>query len=221
MKPGEARRYIEKNCVFSVMPAKCFVCGPREEKARDCRAYSDRFEFSGVKTGKRYVIAYKALKLEWDASVFLILDAQWQLSEPIGFERIPEFRFRMADALAALRLAYQKAGDVAAFENEARAYREMAVKPQLGEDVRRLKVQAEAAIREKSFHDAADLYEEALALAPWWPEGRFNRALVLAEIQDFSGAIGEMRRYLMLVPDAPDARAVQDRMYEWERKASR
>jgi hypothetical protein len=166
MKPSEARRHFEKNCVFSVMPAKCFVCGPREEKARNCRAYSDRLEFSGVRTGKRYVVPYKALKLEWDASVFLILDEQWQLSEPVGFESIPNFRFRMADALAALRLAHQKAGDLTAFENEARAYREMAVKPQLSEDVRRLKVQAEAAIREKSFHDAADLYDEALALAP-------------------------------------------------------
>jgi len=28
-----------------------------------------------------------------------------------------------------------------------------------------------------------------------------------------------MKRYLLLAPDAPDARAVQLKIYEWERKA--
>jgi hypothetical protein len=28
-----------------------------------------------------------------------------------------------------------------------------------------------------------------------------------------------MKRYLALVPDAPDARAAQDKIYDWERKA--
>jgi hypothetical protein len=27
-----------------------------------------------------------------------------------------------------------------------------------------------------------------------------------------------MRRYLLLVPDAPNARAAQDKIYEWEAK---
>jgi hypothetical protein len=37
---------------------------------------------------------------------------------------------------------------------------------------------------------------------------------------DFKGAILEMKRYLLLVPNAPNARAAQDMIYKWERRAS-
>jgi tetratricopeptide (TPR) repeat protein len=77
-------------------------------------------------------------------------------------------------------------------------------------------VQAEFAFEQKRLQDAARLYAEALKIAPWWPEGRFNRALLLAEVGQYRGAISEMRRYLQLVPDAPGARAAQDRIYRWE-----
>jgi hypothetical protein len=34
-------------------------------------------------------------------------------------------------------------------------------------------------------------------------------------------AVAEMNRYLVLVPDAPNASAAQDKIYEWEGKAGR
>jgi hypothetical protein len=44
--------------------------------------------------------------------------------------------------------------------------------------------------------------------------------MVLATgVDDYPDAIIEMKRYLMLVPDAPNARALQDKIYNWERKA--
>jgi len=104
------------------------------------------------------------------------------------------------------------------FEETAKAYRSAAVKPVMSEEVRRYKAQAEGAIEDKRFEEAIDLYGEALKLAPWWPEGHFNRALVLSEIGEFNAAVTEMKRYLKLVPDAADARAAQDRIYDWERK---
>ena len=107
----------------------------------------------------------------------------------------------------------------ARFQTAAQDYRAQAVKPQLPEDARRFKVQAEGAVRDKDFIGAAVLYDQALGIAPWWPEGHFNRALVLAGTDEFSDAIVEMKRYLTLVPDATDARAAQDKIYEWERKA--
>lgn len=42
-----------------------------------------------------------------------------------------------------------------------------------------------------------------------------STALVLSETDKFSDAIIEMKRYLALVPDAPDARALQDKIYDW------
>ena len=109
----------------------------------------------------------------------------------------------------------------AVFAKAAKAYRDAAVKPIFPEEARKFKVQAEGALNDKKFEDAADLYGEALNIAPWWPEGHFNRALVLAEIGDYELAILEMKHYLTLVPNAPDAHAAQNKIYDWERKAGK
>jgi len=91
----------------------------------------------------------------------------------------------------------------------------------LGEEARSFKVQAEDAVKNKRFEDAADLYAEALQVAPWWPEGHFNRALTLGELKEFDTAVFEMKRYLRLAPDAANARAAQDKMYVWQAEAKR
>jgi tetratricopeptide (TPR) repeat protein len=104
------------------------------------------------------------------------------------------------------------------FERVARAYREAQPRPAYPESARRLKVQAEAAVREKDFKDAAKLYQEALEIVPWWSEGRYNRALIMGELKDFAEATTEMRRFLILSPESPEARAAQDKIYEWERR---
>lgn len=121
----------------------------------------------------------------------------------------------------------QKAKEEAAFSeldadfaNALQFYQSASPKPTLPEDARRFQVQAESAVRDKSFAEAAKLYASALRIAAWWPEGHFNIALVLAETGDFATAIVEMKHYLALVPDAPDARAAQDKVYEWERRAN-
>jgi regulator of sirC expression with transglutaminase-like and TPR domain len=77
-------------------------------------------------------------------------------------------------------------------------------------------VQAEAAVQAKNWSKAAFSFREALLIAPWWPEGRFNRALILGEMGDYAVAAQEMQRYLLLVPGAPNARAAQDKIYVWE-----
>lgn len=107
----------------------------------------------------------------------------------------------------------------ARFNEALRAYQPAIVKPEMPESARRFKVQAEDAVRGKKFDDSAELYRQALNIAPLWPEGRFNRALVLAEIGDYETAIHEMKRYLLLVPNASNVRAAQDKIYIWERKA--
>jgi hypothetical protein len=95
----------------------------------------------------------------------------------------------------------------------------MAVKPQLPEDARRFAVQAQGAISDNDFTTAADYFQKALDVAPWWPEGHYQRAILLSGADDYGGAIAEMKRYLMLAPNAPNARAAQDKIYDWERKA--
>jgi len=89
----------------------------------------------------------------------------------------------------------------------------------LPEEARQFKVQAEGAVRDKQFDEAANYYGRALAEAPGWAAGYFNRALTLSEVWDFPDAIVDMKRYLALAPDAPDARAAQDKIYDWQRRS--
>ena len=89
-------------------------------------------------------------------------------------------------------------------------------KPQLPEEARKFKVQAEFAVQEKQFDRAVELYGKALEIAPWWPQGHFNRAFILGEMKKYRDAMREMKMYLRLTPDAPDARAAQDKVYQWE-----
>lgn len=102
------------------------------------------------------------------------------------------------------------------FAETSAAYRAAFPKPQITEQVRRLKLQAEVMIDEKLFIDAARLYNEALNLAPWWPDGRFNRALLLGELKRYGEAITEMNRFLQLEENAPEARPARDYIYRWE-----
>lgn len=104
------------------------------------------------------------------------------------------------------------------FEAQAQAYRAVAKKPELPEPAREFKVRAEAAVKEKRFLDAVEAYDRALQLAPWWPQGHFNAALVLGELKTYGLATEEMQRYLALVPDATNARQAQDQIYAWRGK---
>lgn len=117
----------------------------------------------------------------------------------------------MADAAPALDSLQE-----AAFDRAAQDYRSAAVKPQLPEDAVRYKTQAEFAVKQKRFDDAADLFELALGVAPWWPAGHYNRGLILGELEDYAEAIHELQKYLTLEPEAANAKAVQLRIYEWE-----
>jgi len=105
-----------------------------------------------------------------------------------------------------------------AFEIVAAKYRAENPKSPFPEEARKFRIQAEFAVQEKQFDRAVELYGKALEIAPWWPEGHFNRALILGQTKTYHDAIREMKRYLLLVPDAPDTRAAQDNIYQWERE---
>lgn len=116
------------------------------------------------------------------------------------------------------QIEIEKTAD-ARFLEALRSNQATPVKFVMPESARRYMVQAEDAVREKKFDAAADLYKQALDVAPLWPEGHFNRALVLGETGSYASAVSEMKRYLLLVPNASNARAAQDKIYVWERKA--
>jgi hypothetical protein len=102
------------------------------------------------------------------------------------------------------------------FQSVVTSYLAANPKPQFPEEARKFKVQAEFAVQEKQFDRAAELYGKVLEITPWWPQGHFNRALILGELKQYHVAMREMKMYVRLAPDAPDARAAQDRIYQWE-----
>jgi tetratricopeptide (TPR) repeat protein len=179
-------------------------------------------DLSPSQTGQ-LVLVYSGPGIIGDGQVFHV--------DSRGFANPPDSQYfsgvdessarRLVDALSALKSAasHLAQNEDAKFHDAAKAYLTTNPKPQLPEAARRFKVQAEGAVQDKDFAGAADYYWQAIDVAPWWPEGHFNRALVLSETGEFPDAIVEMNRYLELAPGAPDARAAQDKVYDWERKA--
>ena len=102
------------------------------------------------------------------------------------------------------------------FQEVVTQYQAANPKPVMPEVARKFRVQAEFAVQEKRLDQAIDLYRKALDIVPWWPEGHYNLALVLGETKKYREAMREMNRYLLLAPEAPEARAAQDKIYQWE-----
>jgi tetratricopeptide (TPR) repeat protein len=134
------------------------------------------------------------------------------------FEDLPDAQ-RFADDLFVIQQALQKNRDerLALFETKAAQYRGMKVKPPVPEEQRRYIVQANALNERKDYAGAIDLYSKAIDVDPVsYPEAYFNLALLSAQMQRFKLAIAYMKQYLLLAPDAKDARSAQDKIYEWE-----
>lgn len=97
-------------------------------------------------------------------------------------------------------------------------YPKLKTKPAVPEYVRKLTVQATSFVEDKNYSQAIEYYQRALTACPYYPLARFNMAMLYATMRDFRGAIQQMNAYMRLAPDAPDIRAAQDKIYEWELK---
>ena len=102
------------------------------------------------------------------------------------------------------------------FQDVVAKYLAAKPKPVLSEEAYKYKVQAEFMVQEKQPGRAIELYGKALDIAPWWPEGHFQLGQLLGEAKKYRDATLEMKRYLQLAPDGADARAAQDKIYQWE-----
>jgi tetratricopeptide (TPR) repeat protein len=107
----------------------------------------------------------------------------------------------------------------ALFKPLAAEYRALKVKPPVSEAQRRYIVQANSFNQEKVFDKAIEMYIKAIETDQTsYPAAYSNLALLSAQVKKFDAAIFYMKKYLLLVPEAEDARAAQDKIYEWETK---
>jgi tetratricopeptide (TPR) repeat protein len=130
---------------------------------------------------------------------------------------------KIADDLYFIQKHIEKcnAAELEVFKEKAAKYRASKIKPPVSEAQRKFIVQANAFAQKKDYAGAIDRYNKAIELDPVsYPEAYFNLALLSAQENRFKSAIGYMEKYLMLVPDAPDARNAQDKIYEWEAMAA-
>lgn len=105
------------------------------------------------------------------------------------------------------------------FKKLAVQYRSLKVKPTVSEEQRKYIVQANMFNQEKAFSKAIDLYIKVIELDQTaYPAAYSNLALLSAQTYKYSAAIKYMKKYLLLEPEASDARSAQDKIYEWEAK---
>ena len=126
---------------------------------------------------------------------------------------------RLADDLYFIQrqLLQQRNKELASFETQAAEYRALTVKPAVSEEQRKYIVQANALSQQKAYSSAIDMYLKVVALDPVsYPAAYFNLGLLSAQVHRFNPAISYMKQYLLLEPDAKDARSAQDKIYEWE-----
>jgi hypothetical protein len=105
------------------------------------------------------------------------------------------------------------------FTQRAAAWRALAAKPPIPEEVRVQRMMAEDAFKANKPAGALHYYETGVQLYPTWPEGNFNAALISGDLGYFDAAIEHMQAYLELVPDAADAQAARDKILIWQTKA--
>lgn len=95
-------------------------------------------------------------------------------------------------------------------------------KPAVPEEARRYAVYDMTALREarqKSDNErAARELEQASRLAPWWADVYVNLGIVYGNTENYEAAIRSLKLYLLAAPGAPDAQAVQTKIYEFEYK---
>lgn len=96
-------------------------------------------------------------------------------------------------------------------------YRSLTVKPPITEIQRERIIQANLFNQQRQYDKAIEYYIKAIEVDPTaYPSAYTNLALLSAQVRDFRAAIYYMKKYLMLEPDAEDARSCQDKIYEWK-----
>jgi len=111
----------------------------------------------------------------------------------------------------------QYSAELTRFEPIAAQYRSLKVKPVVSEEQRKYIVQANLLSQQKNYEKAIELYNKAIDLdQTGYSPAYSNAALLSARIKKFRDAIYYMKKYLMLEPEATDARSSKDQIYEWE-----
>jgi tetratricopeptide (TPR) repeat protein len=83
------------------------------------------------------------------------------------------------------------------------------------EEARQHQLLAQDAVSRNDTDKALDEYGTAINAAPCWAQGRYQAALLEAQVGYYPIAVQDMKKYLLLDPDAPNAQSVRDQILVW------
>ncbi|MBP9185677.1 MAG: hypothetical protein KBG11_01150 [Bacteroidia bacterium] len=107
--------------------------------------------------------------------------------------------------------------DLENFKILASKYQTMSEKPEVSEEQRKLIIQGNTMAEKMYYDEAIHYYDMAIAInAISSPNSYYNYALIAAIAEKYDLAILNMKKYLLLMPNADDTRTAQDKIYEWE-----
>jgi tetratricopeptide (TPR) repeat protein len=96
----------------------------------------------------------------------------------------------------------------------------MKPQPTLPDEAERFLSRGKAAVKiakePKDYHDAAVEFEKALQAAPWLGDAYYNLGIIQEKAGDLSGAMRNLKLYLLASPGATDTKEVKDLIYELE-----
>jgi tetratricopeptide (TPR) repeat protein len=203
------------------------------KKQRHYVMYDDRLEIVNDNTNRKLVIRFADLQNQ-DLRVIKLKkykDVEYHSEMELKDIRIEDHLDQFADFLRTVKyILYEKPqidrtmdsiriADSIQFSISAKEYRAMPEKPSVTEEQRKFIVQANMFNEGKNYSKAIELYKKVIEIsAVSYPAAYYNLALLEAQISRYKDAIFNMKKYLLLVPDAPDVRAAQDKIYEWEAK---
>ena len=123
------------------------------------------------------------------------------------------------EALKELGDALKVADDKTSEEVCGLIYRIMNMDPRLSglpEEAIKYTLRGDVLTEEGKFEGAVKEYLQAVQAAPYIAKLYFNTAMVYGELERHPQAIRHMKTYLLLAPEAPNARAAKNQIYKWE-----
>jgi tetratricopeptide (TPR) repeat protein len=94
--------------------------------------------------------------------------------------------------------------------------------PAIPEEARRQYVMAKTFYKDakkiEDYHAAMDAFQNALLIAPWWPDANRELGIAAKGAQRYDDAIAALKLYIATNPGKDKARATQDEIYKIEAK---
>jgi hypothetical protein len=186
--------------------------------------FDDRIE---MMTGnQKSVLSFKDLYI----CGLTTIDGFWKVFDAgyVEFKLVRKNKYQqfseLENNLNFIRNQFEKQAKTAVFNDRlntfkplAAKYRSLVSQPTMSENQRKLIVQANVFTEKMQYDQAINMLNEALSIDPIaYPTGYTNLALLFARLKKYDDAILNMKKYLLLEPDAADARESQDKIYEWE-----